>query len=171
MDDEESPSNAVRLSKQLPFSALLEELDTGVSKLLSLMHHNQNMDEVEQDELIRRYAALKVESWKIRKSRIEAIHIAWRESLKRSVFLLERFFSRFSVLYGEDFCGLNVHNACLHMTMYVPWSCFAFEDANAKTLQSVHGTGNVVKPGLRKEEILIYILKRNKPWPLIYNIK
>ncbi|XP_045192377.2 uncharacterized protein LOC123548829 [Mercenaria mercenaria] len=99
----------------------------------------------------------------------EAIHILLgenitRDCLERSEFLLERFYSQFSVLYGEGSCGLNVHNACLHMPMYVrklgplwAWSCFSFEDANAMILQSVHGTGDVVKQALRKQEIAMYI--------------
>jgi len=36
-DEKESPSNTVRLSRQLLNSALLEEVDTDVSKLLSRM--------------------------------------------------------------------------------------------------------------------------------------
>lgn len=99
----------------------------------------------------------------------EAIHILLgenitQERLEKSEFLLERFYSQFSELYGEGSCGLNVHNACLHMPMYVKklgplwaWSCFAFEDANAMILQSVHGTGNVVKQALRKQEVSMYI--------------
>ena len=42
-------------------------------------------------------------------------------------------------------------NAGIHLVHFVrlwgplwAWSCFAFEDANAMVLQSVHGTGNVV---------------------------
>lgn len=37
------------------------------------------------------------------------------------------------------------------------WSCFAFEDANAKLSPSVHGTGDVVKQALQNQEITRYI--------------
>ena len=37
------------------------------------------------------------------------------------------------------------------------WSCFAFEDVNAMILNSVHGTRDVVKQALRKQEISMYI--------------
>lgn len=60
--EERNTSNAVRLSRQLLHSALIEDVDTGVSKLLSRMHHDEITDEVQTDDLIRKYAALKVES-------------------------------------------------------------------------------------------------------------
>jgi hypothetical protein len=60
--EHQSSSNPVRLSRQLLSSALLEEVDSGVSKLLSRMHHDEITDEVQKDVLIRMYAALKVES-------------------------------------------------------------------------------------------------------------
>lgn len=55
-------SNAVRLSRQLLSSAVIEDVDTGVSKLISRMHHDEITEEVQKDDLIRKYAALKVES-------------------------------------------------------------------------------------------------------------
>lgn len=89
--------------------------------------------------------------------------------LQRSEFLLNNFYSQFSDLYGNGSCGLNVHNACVHLPMYVRklgpiwcWSCFAFEDANAMILQSVHGTGDVVKQALRKQETAMFIRSSDK---------
>ena len=76
----------------------------------------------------------------------EAIHILLgenitQESIERSEFLLEKFYSQFSDYYGEGSCELIVHNACLHIPTYVrklgplwAWSCFAFEDANSMIL-------------------------------------
>lgn len=84
--------------------------------------------------------------------------------LQRAEMLLHEFYHNFSELYGQGSCGLNVHNICMHLPFYVrklgpiwAWSCFAFEDANAKLLQSVHGTGDVVKQALRNQEISMYI--------------
>jgi hypothetical protein len=84
--------------------------------------------------------------------------------LERAETLLTRFYISFAELYGQGSCGLNVHNVCAHLPYYVrmlgpiwAWSCFAFEDANAKLLQSVHGTGDVVKQALRSQEICMYI--------------
>lgn len=84
--------------------------------------------------------------------------------LERAELLLEKFYSQFSDLYGEGSCGLNVHNACIHLPTYVRklgplwcWSCFAFEDANSMILNSVHGTGDVVKQALKNQAISMYI--------------
>lgn len=84
--------------------------------------------------------------------------------LERSQKLLDKFYAQFAELYGEGSCGLNVHNACAHMSTYVRklgpiwcWSCFAFEDANFMILQSVHGTGDVIKQALLNQEISLYI--------------
>lgn len=72
--------------------------------------------------------------------------------LEKSVDLLNQFYASFQRLYGDGSCGLNVHNVAVHLPEYVQmwgpiwcWSCFPFEDANAMLLQSVHGTGNVLK--------------------------
>lgn len=90
-------------------------------------------------------------------------------NLERSEFLLEKFYSQFCALYGEGSCGLTVHNACLHMPMYVKklgplwsWSCFTFEDANSMILQSMHGTGDIVKQALRKQDIAMFIRSSNE---------
>jgi hypothetical protein len=92
--------------------------------------------------------------------------------IQRSEYLLQKFYSKFALLYGDGSCGLNVHNACAHMTDYVKklgpiwcWSCFAFEDANSVLLQSVHGTGDVVKQALRNQDISIYIRSLNNVKP------
>jgi hypothetical protein len=67
----------------------------------------------------------------------------------RADVLLKAFYENCSILYGDEFCGLNVHN----LKHYVPcvrmwgplwaWSCFGFESLNGEILRSVHGTGNV----------------------------
>lgn len=89
------------------------------------------------------------------------------EALKRAEHLLDAFYSEFEGLYGGGSCGLNVHNAGAHLTFYVSqlgplwaWSCFAFEDSNAMILQSVHGTGVVVKQILRFRQAQAVIRQR-----------
>lgn len=91
----------------------------------------------------------------------EAAHIFLGDSistfaLSRASDLLDEFYKDFAAFYGQGSCGLNVHNAGAHMASYVKlwgpmwaWSCFAFEDANAMILQSVHGTGDVVRQVLK----------------------
>lgn len=91
----------------------------------------------------------------------EAIYILLGDSIsvdqiQRAGSLLREFYSSFKSLFGQGSCGLNVHNACVHLIQYVEkwgllwaWSCFPFEDANAALLQSVHGTGNVTRQILR----------------------
>lgn len=39
--------------------------------------------------------------------------------LERSESLLKKFYSQFAELYGEASCGLNVHNACIHLPTFV----------------------------------------------------
>ena len=58
----ENHENVVRLSRRLLNSALLEESEKKVEKLLSRMRHDDVTEEVRNDTLIKRYAALKVES-------------------------------------------------------------------------------------------------------------
>lgn len=77
-------------------------------------------------------------------------------ALARAEILLDQFYEEFEGLYGSGSCGLNVHNAGFHLVEYVrrwgpmwAWSCFAFEDANAMVLQSVHGTGDVLNQIMR----------------------
>ncbi len=81
------------------------------------------------------------------------------EELCRADILLKEFYKKSPVLYPGGSCGLNVHNAGAHLVHFVrllgplwAWSCFAFEDANAMVLQSVHGTGSVVKQILKVKE-------------------
>lgn len=59
---EHSSTNAVRLSRQLLKSALMEDVDPCVSRLLSRMNHDEITEVFQQDDLIKMYAALKVES-------------------------------------------------------------------------------------------------------------
>ena len=68
---------------------------------------------------------------------------------------MDRFYSKFAALYGENNCGLNVHNAGTHYIYYVKqwgpmsgWSRSPFEDLNHMLLQSVHGTGDVMKQAI-----------------------
>lgn len=74
------------------------------------------------------------------------------QALIRAESLLKKFYQSYSKLYGAGSCGLNVHNAGLHLVQYVrhwgplwAWSTFPFEDCNAMLLDSVHGTGNVTQ--------------------------
>ena len=78
-----------------------------------------------------------------------------QSAIQRATKLLHLFYQQFSTLYKTGSCGLNVHNLS-HLCYYVQqmgplwaWSCFAFEDCNAMILQSVHGTGCVMKQVLR----------------------
>jgi len=88
-------------------------------------------------------------------------------SLKRAEYLLDQFYSNFQELYGDGACGLNVHNAGLHLVTYVKlwgplwaWSCFPFEDANAMLLQSVHGTGIVLKQVMKYRQTQAFIRRK-----------
>ncbi|WAR28013.1 hypothetical protein MAR_013717 [Mya arenaria] len=78
-------------------------------------------------------------------------------ALDRAAMLLDKFYYSFADLYGQGSCGLNVHNACMHLVWYVKlwgplwaWSCFLFEDNNAMLLQAVHGTGHVMRQVMLK---------------------
>ncbi|WAR10081.1 LOW QUALITY PROTEIN: hypothetical protein MAR_035157, partial [Mya arenaria] len=87
----------------------------------------------------------------------EAVYILLGDNIlpgqwDRAAMLLDKFYYSFADLYGQGSCGLNVHNACMHLVWYVKlwgplwaWSCFPFEDNNAMLLQAVHGTGNVMR--------------------------
>lgn len=97
------------------------------------------------------------------------------DALSRADKLMDEFYAEFSNLYGEGSCGLNVHNAGVHLAFYVAewgpvwaWSCFAFEDSNAVLLQAVHGTGNVVNQIMRFKQAQAVIRKfghsANKKW-------
>ena len=95
----------------------------------------------------------------------EGIHILLRDrisqsALDRAHILLDQFYRDFANLYGEGSCGLNVHNVGSHLVHYVRmwgplygWSCFGFEDSNAELLNTVHGTGNVLKPVLNMKQV------------------
>ena len=61
-NENELKGNAVRLSRQLLNSAVLEETNEGMSKLLSRMNEDEVTEVVKHDDLIKRYAVLKVES-------------------------------------------------------------------------------------------------------------
>lgn len=89
--------------------------------------------------------------------------------LCRAEILLKTFYKDFSVLYPGGSCGLNVHNAGMHLVHFVrlwgpfwAWSCFAFEDANAMVLQSVHGTGNVAHQILKNKEAIAMLRQAGK---------
>lgn len=78
------------------------------------------------------------------------------ELLDKAADCLEQFYASFQHLYGDGSCGLNIHNTGQHIAEYVRlwgplwcWSCFPFEDSNAKMLQAVHGTGVVAKQVMR----------------------
>ena len=61
-NQDEDSSNAVRLSRRLLSSAVMDEFESGTAKLLSRMQPDKITEQVKNDELIMRYAALKVES-------------------------------------------------------------------------------------------------------------
>ncbi|KAI4799983.1 hypothetical protein KUCAC02_016521 [Chaenocephalus aceratus] len=94
----------------------------------------------------------------------EAVHILLgdkitAESLEIAASLLDIFYKDFADCYGAGSCGINVHNAGVHLVSCVrqwgplwAWSCFCFEDANAMILQAVHGTGDVTKQVIRFKE-------------------
>lgn len=87
----------------------------------------------------------------------EAVHLLLGDcisepDLVRAETLLDAFYRDFPQLYGEESCGLNVHNVGAHLVFYVrlwgpifAWSCLGFEDWNAVILQAVHGTGDVTR--------------------------
>ncbi|KAJ4929435.1 hypothetical protein JOQ06_005043, partial [Pogonophryne albipinna] len=94
----------------------------------------------------------------------EAVHILLgdeitAESLEIAASLLDIFYKDCADCYGAGSCGINVHNAGVHLVSCVrqwgplwAWSCFCFEDANAMILQAVHGTGDVTKQVIRFKE-------------------
>lgn len=93
-----------------------------------------------------------------------------QSALERADYLLDLFYSSFEELYGRGSCGLNVHNACVHLVAYVrlwgtiwSWSCFPFEDANAMLLQSVHGTGTVLKQVMRYNQAQACVRRKGLP--------
>ena len=82
------------------------------------------------------------------------------EEIDRATALLDSFYEELPLLYGEQSCGLNVHNVGQHVVEYVKkwgplwaWSCFPFEDMNSTVLESVHGTGDVTKQCLHIQQL------------------
>ncbi|XP_069109923.1 uncharacterized protein [Argopecten irradians] len=102
----------------------------------------------------------------------EGIHILLgddisQESLIKARDLLDQFYASFQRLYGDGSCGLNIHNTGLHLCDYVKlwgpvwcWSCFPFEDINAMLLNSIHGTGVVLKQVMRFRQSQMCIRRR-----------
>ena len=103
----------------------------------------------------------------------EGIHILLRDNidgddLNRARYLLDLFYKKFSNLYGEGSCGLNVHNIGRHLTYYVEhwgplfgWTCFCFEDFNAQLLNYAHGTGDVTNQIFKRHFAYMHISKRD----------
>lgn len=103
----------------------------------------------------------------------EGIHILLKDhidsdDLLRAEYLLENFYEEFSQLYGENSCGLNVHNTCSHLVFYVRqwgplfgWNCFAFEDFNAQILGYAHGTGDVTNQIIKRHMASLYVSNVN----------
>ena len=105
------------------------------------------------DRLLEQFAQLSEATHILLQDRIE------EEELQRAEELLQEFYRSFGEIYGPGSCGLNVHNAGLHMTWYVrqlgplwAWNCFGFEDSNAMLLQSVHGTGCVMRQIMKLQQ-------------------
>lgn len=72
--------------------------------------------------------------------------------LNRAKELLHTFYKDFQSLYGNGSCGLNVHNAGVHLADYVQgwgplWACstFGLDDMNVTIMDLTHGTGNVCR--------------------------
>ena len=102
----------------------------------------------------------------------EGIHILLgdkisQEAITNAEDLLQQFYASFERLYGEGSCGLNVHNAGLHLSYYVKlwgpmwcWSCFPFEDVNSVLLKSVHGTGVVLRQAMKYRQAELCIRRK-----------
>lgn len=101
----------------------------------------------------------------------EGIHILLKNTiddhdLARARYLLDGFYENFSDLYEEGSCGLNVHNVGRHLVFYVKqwgplfgWSCFCFEDFNAKLLGYTHGTGDVTNQIFKRHLANMFVCK------------
>ena len=69
--------------------------------------------------------------------------------LNRSEMLLDVFYKCMAPLYGEETCGLNVHNISHIVECVKNWgplwaySCFSFESFNGEISKAIHGKGNV----------------------------
>lgn len=116
----------------------------------------------------------------------EGIHILLgnaisEESLTKAKGLLQQFYASFARLYGEGSSGLNIHNTGSHLCDFVKlwgpiwcWSCFPFEDINAMLLNSVHGTGVVLKQAMKYRQAQLCIrrkglqLKKCNSWKVNY---
>ena len=82
------------------------------------------------------------------------------EDLSRAKSLCDKFYQQFPLLYGNAFCGINIHNIGDHLVDYVRqwgplfcWSAFGFEDVNGHMLKMAHGTGDVTMQLMRMKEI------------------
>lgn len=71
------------------------------------------------------------------------------KDLKRCKKLLDVFYKCMAPLYGEETCGLNVHNLSHIVECVENWgplwaySCFSFESFNGEISKAIHGKGNV----------------------------
>lgn len=102
----------------------------------------------------------------------EAVHFLLSDAITPEMVVqaedrLDQFYSSFQRLYGDGSCGLNVHNAGFHLSHYVrlwgplwAWSAFPFEDSNAAVLQSVHGTGIVLKQIIKFRNVQLSLRRK-----------
>lgn len=71
------------------------------------------------------------------------------KDLNRCKKLLDVFYKCMAPLYGEETCGLNVHNLSHIVECVENWgplwaySCFSFESFNGEISKAIHGKGNV----------------------------
>lgn len=101
----------------------------------------------------------------------EGIHILLKNTIDdhdfaRAQYLLDGFYKNFSDLYEDGSCGLNIHNVGRHLVFYVKqwgplfgWSCFCFEDFNAKLLGYTHGTGDVTNQIFKRHLASMFVCK------------
>ncbi|XP_052694382.1 uncharacterized protein LOC128172646 [Crassostrea angulata] len=71
------------------------------------------------------------------------------KDLNRCKKLLDVFYKCMAPLYGEETCGLNVHNLSHIVECVENWgplwaySCFSFDSCNGEISKAIHGKGNV----------------------------
>lgn len=90
------------------------------------------------------------------------------EFLDKAADCLNQFYASFQHLYDDGSCGLNIHNTGQQLAEYVRlggplwcWSCFPFEDSNARMLQAVHRTGVVAKQVMRCRQAQAFIRRKS----------
>ena len=103
----------------------------------------------------------------------EAIYILVSDTISesdilRSRYLCEEFYRQFAELYGEENCGLNIHNIGDHLVDYVvpwgsltEWSNFGYEDVNGCLKKSVKGSGDITIELMQVKHLTSKLKKMN----------